>query len=630
MGKIVNLVFEGGGVKGIAYVGALRVLDQKGYLKNVEKVAGTSAGAITALLLGVGFSVEECDALLRKTDFKDFQDSSLLTSDSSALANGYGIYLGKKLYQWFQERVAEKFEGKKLATFADLMEKRAEQNHDPEWELRSDKYRALYFTGVNLNTHYLEIFSYETTPTMPLADAARISMSIPFVFAPFKLNDHLYVDGGVHLNFPVKLFDKDNLANLETLGLKVDTAEEIAVLRDKKKPNQVKAHQINNLIGFVKANISTILNNETNALVNAGEDLRTVYINSLDVGTTDFGLSKEKMDALVNEGRKAMEYFLQSYGYRWRLEHPVKRTKDKLERLAKHERRTLFQKAQGVFFTSPEYMGNNDLAKIQWVFKSDHPLKLGQKMRKYFDRLQQQTAMDLVDASEMVTVNGQKAWVLTALGQPVLSQEAHKWQAKYQLPLQEAVSEKRLVRKLLWRRQDDLFNDQDAYLLYDAAKDNKAGILQTLIARRVSVSYQDEQGNTALHVAARAGHKPVLIQLIESNLIKIDVENHYGDTPLHLALQFGRYEAATTLISKGAAVNATNKFGNTPLFSLLNNLQLEEAEKQQCLNLLKQYGADFNHRNLESLTANEFVEKYNALLIEEAVVAQAEAPQPRV
>lgn len=52
-------------------------------------------------------------------------------------------------------------------------------------------------------------------------------------------------------------------------------------------------------------------------------------------------------------------------------------------------------------------------------------------MRKYFDRLQQQTPMDLVDASEMVTVNGQKAWVVTVLGQPVLSQEAHKWQAKY-------------------------------------------------------------------------------------------------------------------------------------------------------------------------------------------------------
>ena len=41
-----NLVFEGGGVKGIAYVGALEVLDQEGILKDIKRVAGTSAGAM--------------------------------------------------------------------------------------------------------------------------------------------------------------------------------------------------------------------------------------------------------------------------------------------------------------------------------------------------------------------------------------------------------------------------------------------------------------------------------------------------------------------------------------------------------------------------------------------------------
>ena len=43
-----NLVFQGGGVKGIAYGGALDVLDKKGILKNIIRVAGTSAGAINA------------------------------------------------------------------------------------------------------------------------------------------------------------------------------------------------------------------------------------------------------------------------------------------------------------------------------------------------------------------------------------------------------------------------------------------------------------------------------------------------------------------------------------------------------------------------------------------------------
>ena len=49
-----NLVFEGGGVKGIAYVGAWEVLQKKGILKDIKRVGGTSAGAINALLLALG------------------------------------------------------------------------------------------------------------------------------------------------------------------------------------------------------------------------------------------------------------------------------------------------------------------------------------------------------------------------------------------------------------------------------------------------------------------------------------------------------------------------------------------------------------------------------------------------
>lgn len=54
-----NSVFEGGGVKGIAYVGAMEVLEEKGVLENIQRVGGTSAGAINALLLGLNYSLDE-------------------------------------------------------------------------------------------------------------------------------------------------------------------------------------------------------------------------------------------------------------------------------------------------------------------------------------------------------------------------------------------------------------------------------------------------------------------------------------------------------------------------------------------------------------------------------------------
>lgn len=76
MGTYRNLVFEGGGVKGIAYVGALGELESRGLLDDVERVAGTSAGSIVATLLALDYSVSEMWEILWSLDFRDFLDDS--------------------------------------------------------------------------------------------------------------------------------------------------------------------------------------------------------------------------------------------------------------------------------------------------------------------------------------------------------------------------------------------------------------------------------------------------------------------------------------------------------------------------------------------------------------------------
>jgi len=86
------LVFEGGGVKGIGFGGALQALADDGY--EIKNVAGTSAGAITAALVAAGYTAKELDGLLREMPFKDFCDegkidrlpgaSSSASSQSSA------------------------------------------------------------------------------------------------------------------------------------------------------------------------------------------------------------------------------------------------------------------------------------------------------------------------------------------------------------------------------------------------------------------------------------------------------------------------------------------------------------------------------------------------------------------
>ena len=71
-----NLIFEGGGVKGIAYVGAMQVLERESILPNIQRVGGTSAGAINATLVALGFTNAEQRSILNKLDFNNFMDDS--------------------------------------------------------------------------------------------------------------------------------------------------------------------------------------------------------------------------------------------------------------------------------------------------------------------------------------------------------------------------------------------------------------------------------------------------------------------------------------------------------------------------------------------------------------------------
>ncbi len=69
-----NLVFEGGGVKGIAYGGALELLEAKGIMPQIKQTSGASAGAIAALLVGLGCSSADVTKILSAMDFKKFLD----------------------------------------------------------------------------------------------------------------------------------------------------------------------------------------------------------------------------------------------------------------------------------------------------------------------------------------------------------------------------------------------------------------------------------------------------------------------------------------------------------------------------------------------------------------------------
>jgi predicted acylesterase/phospholipase RssA len=104
--QFCNLIFEGGGVKGIAYVGAMQVLEQRGILKNIKRVGGASAGAMNALLFALGFDIPSQRKILEHTDFKEFMDDSFgMIRDIRRLAKLFGYHKGDFFSGWVADLI---------------------------------------------------------------------------------------------------------------------------------------------------------------------------------------------------------------------------------------------------------------------------------------------------------------------------------------------------------------------------------------------------------------------------------------------------------------------------------------------------------------------------------------------
>ncbi len=349
---IHNLVFAGGSVKGIAYVGAFDVLAQQRDINQLRRVAGTSAGSIFALLVALGFNTTEMHDILAAFDFKAMLDDSSMQltplsnrdkllgtvekqeqGKPTAIAKipaksgavpmlwrmhqHLGLFEGEYFRKWVQDLICKRIRsmtqgahsGEHL-TFAELAKL---ATHYPTL-------RQLYVVGVNLSLSQAVTFCADdaSTADVIIADALRISMSIPYLFEPHSVHrniggerkvdtsGHLWVDGGWFRNYPIDVFDAVDTPE-HTLGFNLVDEETHNYLSGLSPLPEAK---ISNMMNFSLALFTSTLHRQQTQLALSQQDrARTVSIPSMGIGTLSFNLTKEQQQSLIDSGKHTTHQF---------------------------------------------------------------------------------------------------------------------------------------------------------------------------------------------------------------------------------------------------------------------------------------------------------------------------------
>ncbi|HET9162958.1 MAG TPA: patatin-like phospholipase family protein [Solirubrobacterales bacterium] len=296
-------VFAGGGVKGLAFAGALQATSEAGY-DEWGKLAGTSAGAITAMALAVGYSAAELRERLDRFDFSSIADYGPL-GEVEILANlaaHKGATKGVALHRWIGELLAEA--PHPATTFGELEEEK------------------LQVVGVDLAHSRMVVFPQDVAlyvdeedrplvpADFPIADAVRISAGFPYFFPPLHLRDGqtgkqgVLVDGGVASAFPIFLFDSPAPQH-PTWGYRLFAGD------PPEKPAYTEIDGVAWPVDMLKAIVDTSMS-ALDKLEMVAFRPRTISIPTGDVPTLDFDLSEPQKRELYDFGYSTAKAFFEA------------------------------------------------------------------------------------------------------------------------------------------------------------------------------------------------------------------------------------------------------------------------------------------------------------------------------
>lgn len=212
----LGVALAGGGLKGVAYIGALKALDNLDV--KIDYLSGTSSGSIMAALYALGYNSEEMKEKIKEYAkvLTKITAGPILKAGASFATTGVakisGLIPGEHIEQLVEKVAKEKGVEKISDLKIPFAAATADTISTKECIFLSRKYDLK-----NNNIDYI----YDIT----LAKAIRASMSFPGVFTPCNFGEYNFVDGGTKDNLPIQIL-KD-MGATKTLGLsfKIDPYE---------------------------------------------------------------------------------------------------------------------------------------------------------------------------------------------------------------------------------------------------------------------------------------------------------------------------------------------------------------------------------------------------------------------
>ncbi len=189
----IGLVLSGGGAKGLAHIGVIKVLEEEGI--KVDYITGTSMGSIVGGMYAIGYNAEQLEQIAHEMKWDRLLSDAVPRRDLPIYEkDDDGKYIiAFALKKWGIELPKGLIRGQKLTTL--LARLSMHVHHINDFDDLPIPFRCI---GADIETGKAVVMKSGYFP-----DALRASMAIPSVFTPIEFNDYLLIDGGVIRNFPV-------------------------------------------------------------------------------------------------------------------------------------------------------------------------------------------------------------------------------------------------------------------------------------------------------------------------------------------------------------------------------------------------------------------------------------------